>query len=259
MATANSSVEYRDLAPFGLPGYRVGDDGSLWTRRIQGTREDRFSKDWRRLTLSCDSRGYHRVNLKVPLPDGYLPGLTMRSAFSIFQAHRLVLEVFVGPCPPGMQVRHLNGIKTDNRLENLIWGTHEENCQDNRDLGAYHKGERHHRAKLTEADVRDIRRRYAAGGVTLDELAAEFGVGMANIYMITSRRSWKHVDDQVTPVAHDRGERHPRAKLTEADVRAIRVRYAAGGVTQKRLADEFGVTESNIKLIIDRKSWNHVE
>lgn len=45
-------------------------------------------------------------------------------------AHALVLEAFVGPCPPGMESRHLNGDPLDNRLGNLMWGTKAENESD---------------------------------------------------------------------------------------------------------------------------------
>lgn len=45
--------------------------------------------------------------------------------------HRLVLEAFVGPCPPDMEARHvLVRDKSNNRLENLAWGTRFENAQD---------------------------------------------------------------------------------------------------------------------------------
>jgi len=47
-----------------------------------------------------------------------------------YQVHKLVLLAFVGPCPEGLQVRHRNGIPDDNRLENLVYGTPEENMRD---------------------------------------------------------------------------------------------------------------------------------
>jgi hypothetical protein len=44
--------------------------------------------------------------------------------------HALVLEAFVGPRPPGMECRHLDGDPKNNRLENLCWGTRTENIED---------------------------------------------------------------------------------------------------------------------------------
>lgn len=47
-----------------------------------------------------------------------------------FFVHRLVLLAFAGPCPEGMEVRHLNGNPADNRLPNLQYGTSYENKLD---------------------------------------------------------------------------------------------------------------------------------
>ena len=44
--------------------------------------------------------------------------------------HSLVLEAFVGPCPQGMEARHLDDDPTNNRLDNLIWGSRSENSGD---------------------------------------------------------------------------------------------------------------------------------
>jgi hypothetical protein len=43
---------------------------------------------------------------------------------------RLVMETFVGPMPPGMEVRHLDDDRKNNRLENLAYGTRGDNMQD---------------------------------------------------------------------------------------------------------------------------------
>lgn len=44
--------------------------------------------------------------------------------------HRLMLSAFHGPAPEGQEGCHGNGIKTDNRIENLRWDTHSSNCED---------------------------------------------------------------------------------------------------------------------------------
>jgi hypothetical protein len=56
----------------------------------------------------------------------------------------------------------------------------------------------------------------------------------------------------------EKGEKHPSSKLTEDDVREIRIKYANGGVSQRQLALEYGITKTNIGTIILRKSWSHI-
>ena len=48
-------------------------------------------------------------------------------------------------------------------------------------------------AILNEEQVREIRRRWEAGGVMLKEMAEEYGVATSTIHSVTSRRAWKHV------------------------------------------------------------------
>jgi hypothetical protein len=62
--------------------------------------------------------------------------------FSRVAAHRAVLLAFVGPRPEGMETRHLNGDKLDNRLENLAYGTAQENALDRVRLGEHHYARR---------------------------------------------------------------------------------------------------------------------
>lgn len=50
-----------------------------------------------------------------------------------YRVHHLVLETFVGMCPPGMQCDHINRNRTDNRLENLRWVTPKENSRNRKD------------------------------------------------------------------------------------------------------------------------------
>lgn len=59
------------------------------------------------------------------------------------------------------------------------------------------------------------------------------------------------------PESRPRGESHYRAKLTATEVIDIRTRYNAGGITQRQLSLQFGVTRALIGLIICRKIWKH--
>lgn len=64
--------------------------------------------------------------------------------------HRLVYVAFKGPIPDGMTVDHINGIKTDNRLENLQLLTRGENAR-KANLGSKHSEET--KAKISAANL----------------------------------------------------------------------------------------------------------
>lgn len=80
----------------------------------------------------------------------------------------------------------------------LRWGTNRENALDRAERGPSvgRKGEAHSQVRLTEQDVREIRRRYTAGGVTMRRLADEFGIHNTTVFGIVHRRIWSHVPDE---------------------------------------------------------------
>lgn len=101
--------------------------------------------------------------------------------------HRKMWEDAYGPIPSGYDVHHKNDDTYDNRLDNfelLLKGDHTR---------LHHQGERSYNAVLTESAVRDIRARYAAGGVTLQTLADEYGVHLTAIFKVVHRESWTHI------------------------------------------------------------------
>ena len=107
--------------------------------------------------------------------------------------HRLVCLAFHGePCLDGSLARHLNGVSTDNRVDNIAWGTSRDNAQDAIRHGTLGKGMRARRRKLTEAQVRDIRSRLEAGE-TDQALAAEFGVSRYYPNQLLARKHWGHL------------------------------------------------------------------
>lgn len=107
--------------------------------------------------------------------------------------HQIVAETFLGPKPDGAIVRHLNDNKQDNRVSNLAWGTQEENEADKRSNERGPQGERHPLAKLTEDDVRSIRRQHSVGDHTLDEIGRPYGLKKAAVWKIVHRKTWRHV------------------------------------------------------------------
>ena len=96
--------------------------------------------------------------------------------------HRLVLEAFVGPCPPGYQCLHLDNNPRNNRLDNLKWGTPKENHST-----IDRTGEKNGKAKLTLADVKYIR----AYTGPLKDLVTQFNVSYKHLTNIRSNITWK--------------------------------------------------------------------
>ena len=181
MATVDSTVEYRDIP--GFIGYRVGDDGSVWScRGYRGI----ITSEWHQLRPYRGTTGHLRVNL---------------SSLGIQLVHRLVLLAFVGPCPEGMECCHEDGDPSNNKPSNLRWDTRKANYADRVRHGTHNRGERHGNAKLTAAIVLGLRARHAelkgsrkiAPPDTIPTLAREFNVYAPSIKDVIRRVSWKHI------------------------------------------------------------------
>lgn len=172
------------------------------------------------------------------------------------KVHRLVLEAFVGPRPVGFQARHLNGDRRDNRLENLAWGTALENARDRDRHGTTAVGEKSGVAKLTDRDAAAIRESLSAGASSVD-LAREYGVHPATIRGIKYGQSYGSAGKITARPPGLRGEKAWNSKLTDDDVRAIRLRLSSGE-SQLAVAREFGVSGCVIWRIARGLSWAHV-
>jgi hypothetical protein len=176
------AVEYRDIP--GFPGYRVGSDGSVWSclKRVYatGVRGVRFvpGDEW------------VRKDERVGDTSGHLVASIRNRGHYV---HRLVLLAFVGPCPDGMECRHLDDDPRNNRLSNLCWGTREQNIADRAANGRGTAGERSASAKLTEQLVRQMRAEHAEGGLTYEQLGKKYGIGMQGAWSVVKRKTWKHV------------------------------------------------------------------
>lgn len=110
-------------------------------------------------------------------------------------AHRLSWELFRGTIPTGAHVLHKCDTPACVNPDHLFLGTHSENMADmvrkGRSRGAV--GVRNGSARLSEDDVREIRRVYALGGVSIRQIARRHGVSFGTIQELLAGKAWRHV------------------------------------------------------------------
>lgn len=114
-------------------------------------------------------------------------------------AHRVAYTIAYGMIPAGKIVMHDCDTRLCVRSSHLVAGTYKKNMQDAfvRGLLPATKGSRHGMAKLTEANVYEIRKFYASTttlkGAAKDYLAKRYSVSRSCIKQIVLRQSWQHV------------------------------------------------------------------
>lgn len=131
---------------------------------------------------AADRKGYGRIGKTSPAPNR-----------QTMLAHRLAWELANGPIPDGLCVLHECDMPACCNPEHLFLGTKADNNADMCAKKRQHRGETSGIAKLSEAQVLEIRQLYKHRQVTGNMLAARFSVTQATISDIVTRRSWKHI------------------------------------------------------------------
>lgn len=194
----SGAPEWRSVESF--PDYEVSDDGQI--RRAVSKGPSRAGRLLRGTVYG------NRRRVKLRDPDGK-PVLAM--------VHRLVAEAFKGPCPVGERTKeslfvcHDDGDGLNNAPDNLFYRTQKQNMADRERHGRTPRGETNGEAKLTERQVLEIRRRFAAGGLLVKNLADEFGVTGTQIGAIVYGKNWRHIGGPIC-IRPPRGGRAPRRR-----------------------------------------------
>lgn len=184
-----SERRFADLVRIGY--WRVDADGSVWKTGRFGTHTREIIPITPRRAESITRDGYLYIRATMDDRKRLHGG-----------AHRLVWQWFNGDIPDGMVVNHINGVKSDNRPENLEVVTSSENGAHAHRTGLNScAGERNPNVRLTDKQVVEIRERSAAGEA-LVPLAAAFGVGKGCISGIAIGRTRKSAGGPIR-------ERHP--------------------------------------------------
>lgn len=178
--------------------------------------------------------------LKLTISRGYaFVSLSKNSKPKKFGVHHLVLLAFVGKKPfKNAEVRHLDGNPSNNKLENLAYGTKSENMQD----AVKHGTLVFSRSNLTEEDVIKI----AQDTRKIGDIADSFNTSTTTVINIKNKKSFKKFINEVYY--------NPRItkELAEYQLKEIRDKNNK----RKDIANKFGLSIYQIKRI--RKGFNSI-
>nr|WP_314583448.1 HNH endonuclease [uncultured Pseudomonas sp.] len=134
-------------------------------------------------------RSISAVHLKTFTTSNGYEGISLNGRS--VHVHRLVALAFIPNLSDLPCVNHINGIKTDNRRENLEWCTHSENTRHavKNGLMRFRRGEQARTNRLSENDVRAIRAMLRQG-IPQREIAAVFDVSQRAVAAISTGESW---------------------------------------------------------------------
>lgn len=169
-------ITRKSLEFLGYVNHEIGTDGRVWSR-INSKRK--VLPSWKELKgfTKVGSRKYKRVELNS----------------KTWSVHRLVALAFI-PNPLGYPcVLHNNDKCKENNVENLRWGTQEQNVQDiKKHNPSWQRGSKSASAKLKEEHIPEIRKLYK-DGITKAEIARRFKVSFGAINSIILNRTWTHI------------------------------------------------------------------
>ena len=180
MGCENSRCELEVWKP--IPGYECFYEASSLGRVRSLDRQIRTKSGSR----NCFRSG--KVLVGKLLWDGYHSVLlTVDGVQKHFKTHRLVLSAFDGLRPDGYEARHLNGNRTDNRIDNLCWGTPAQNLEDKRAHGMVLAGERHPRwgKGVDGKKAKELE----ASGLTRSEIASRLKCSPGRITQVLGRKT----------------------------------------------------------------------
>lgn len=225
-----------------IPGYegyyqasnhgRVRSVDRVTRAKLNGTRVTRG----RMSNYKMRPSGHHAVSLSV---EG--------KASWVF-VHRLIYMAFMGPIPDGHDVHHINEIKTDNHVGNLVAMSHSDHM-------TYHstsekcpvRGERNSHNVLSREQVLEVVGLLDNSTLSQQEIAERYGVNARTVNCINTGTSWNWLTSRRSMPTISRRSRN--LKLTDEDVASIKARVESG-IHKRTVAQEYSVSEGHINRIV---------
>lgn len=113
-----------------------------------------------------------------------------KEGYKHYNIHRVVASAFIPNPHNKPQVNHINGLRQDNRVVNLEWVTGQENVRHSMEVFGTYFGEKHSKAKITEAQVIEMRKMHA-DGVPVKTIACHFNINWNTLRTILYGYKWK--------------------------------------------------------------------
>jgi hypothetical protein len=229
--------EWRDIP--GWEGtYQISNEGAVM--RLAGSP---YCRTNRILSSIKSSAGYFYVNF------------TNSSEHRHKHIHRLIALAFLEPQPtPKHEINHINGIKTDNRPENLEWVTRSQNIKHAFDTGLHpiKEGINASNAKLTQEDLDRIVA-MTEEGAKPKEIATQLGIKYCSVICFLYGRT--HVN-AIRP--HKAQTLKGARALDRQKVLEIKKALVDGEMSSRQIAVSFGVSKSTVQHIKKGRMWADV-
>lgn len=152
-----------------------------------------------RYSVSCSGEVYSLRRDLIMSPqfsaDGYpVVALYKKEGVKLCKVHRLVARAFVENSEGKEEVNHIDGNKTNNLVVNLEWVTRSENLKHAYRTGlACNKGTNNPQSKVTEKEVREIRRLKKEEHFSLRDLAIKYNIARSTVSAIVNYKTWVEV------------------------------------------------------------------